>query len=100
MIFIFSAKPPTFTSFGPFYLFKDSQGVLKCQPDAAPPPEFRWYKGDTEITTGGRYTVSQDGTLLIKDVTEQDAGQYKCWAKNFLKETFSPTAPAYVLGKE
>ncbi|KAJ7375706.1 ATP-dependent DNA helicase chl1, partial [Desmophyllum pertusum] len=28
------AKAPTFPSFGPFYLFKESKGRLKCQPDA------------------------------------------------------------------
>lgn len=83
----FSAKKPTFDpASGPFYLFKNSQGVLKCEPEAAPPPTFKWYRKGTELTTGGRYTVQKDGVLLINDVTDDDAGDYRCVAKNFLAE--------------
>ena len=49
---VFSAKKPTFDpTSGPFYLFKNSQGVLKCEPEAAPPPTFKWYRKGTELTT-------------------------------------------------
>lgn len=84
---VFSAKKPTFDpTSGPFYLFKNSQGVLKCEPEAAPPPTFKWYRNGAEIFTGGRYTVQKDGVLLINDVTDDDAGGYRCVAKNFLAE--------------
>ncbi|KAL9959377.1 hypothetical protein ACROYT_G032696 [Oculina patagonica] len=98
------AKPPTFSVFGPFYLFEDSEGRLKCEPDAAPPPTFKWYftpKGgaESQITIGqAGYRILSDGTLVIDKVTKQDAGQYRCWAKNFLNFT-QATAEATVLQK-
>ncbi|XP_022777594.1 fibronectin type III domain-containing protein-like [Stylophora pistillata] len=81
----FSVKAPTFSKpLGPFYLFKNSQGVLKCEPDAAPPPTFEWFRNGTKITTGRRYTVQADGVLWINDVTEDDRGEYRCNATNVL----------------
>ena len=85
ILIFFLAKAPTFFQLpGPFYLFKNSQGVLKCEPEAAPPPTFEWFRGGTQITTGGRYTVQADGVLLINDVIEDDKGEYRCKATNFL----------------
>ena len=91
--------PPTFVEFGPFYLYKDREARLKCQPEAAPKPIVRWFKGGSEITTGARHLVESDGTLLIYKVIKQDAGQYRCRAINFLGEA-SANASAYVLGKQ
>ena len=94
---VFSAKKPTFDpTSGPFYLFKNSQGVLKCEPEAAPPPTFEWYRKGSKITTGGRYTVQKDGVLLINDVTDDDAGDYRCVAENFLdKAEYNGVATVY-----
>lgn len=91
------AKKPTFDpTSGPFYLFKNSQGVLKCEPEAAPPPTFKWYRKGMELTTDGRYTVQKDGVLLINDVTEDDAGNYRCVAENFLdKAEYNGVATVY-----
>ena len=70
---------------------------MKCEPDAAPPPEFRWFKDGKEIDQAG-YRILSDGTLVIDKVTKQDKGQYRCWAKNFLDDA-EATAPAYILSK-
>ena len=100
IFFLSAAKKPEFGPFGPFYLFEGSEGRLKCEPEAAPPPEFKWYKGDTEITAGQPgYRMLSDGTLVIDEVTKDDAGQYRCWAKNFMG-TASATAPAFILSKD
>jgi len=102
LTFISTAKPPSFKfGFGPFYLFKDSEGRLDCEPDAAPPPTFQWSKGTGNnkvvINTGGRYTSFPNGTLIIANVTQNDEGQYSCEATNFL-DAASATAGASVLG--
>lgn len=98
-VFISVAMPPTFVEFGPFYLYKDREAKLKCQPEAAPKPTVLWYKGGSEIKTGARYLVESDGTLVIFKVNKQDAGQYRCCVRNFLGDA-SANASAYVLGKQ
>lgn len=95
------AKAPSFKfGFGPFYLFKDSEGRLDCEPDAAPPPTFEWSKvtgnNQGDIKHGGRYKLFSNGTLMIANVTQNDEGQYSCKATNFL-DTDSATAEASVL---
>ena len=105
MIFVSVAKAPTFPSFGPFYLFKESKGRLKCQPDAAPQPKVIWSKDKSEITIPAlgspspHYEEEQDGTLVINKVTVEDAGSYSCQATNIVGSA-KASAPAYVLGKD
>jgi hypothetical protein len=56
---------------------------------ADPAPGVTWFKGDSAISNGGRYTMTTqtDGlswTLLleISGVTKEDGGAYKVNAKN------------------
>ena len=99
----FTALAPSFAKrgFGPFYLFQDSEGRLKCDPDAAPRPNsYRWFKEGTEINMTSPYRLKSDGTLVISEVQRnRDAGQYKCSATNILA-TDEATAEATVLGKD
>ena len=87
--------------FGPFYLFQESEGRLKCDPDAVPRPGlYRWFKNGTEIIMTSPYRLESDGTLVISNVQRsRDAGQYKCSAANFLA-TAEATAEATVLRKD
>ena len=100
-ISIFTAIAPSFkeNGFGPFYLFRESQGRLKCNPKAAPRPNiFRWYKDGQELKTTP-YSVQADGTLVISKVTkDMDKNVFKCYAQNFLGND-TATATATVLGK-
>ena len=99
---IFTAIAPSFkkNGFGPFYLFNEREGRLKCDPEAAPrPSQFKWYKDDKELTSA-RYSVTADGTLVINTVNRNDAGNYACYAKNYLGEATSDRSPATVLSKK
>ena len=99
--FTSTAIAPSFEKkgFGPFYLFKEREGRLKCDPEAAPrPSEFKWYKDGQQLSITGRYSVTADGTLVINKVDRQDAGNYSCYAKNFLGEATSKPASATVFG--
>ncbi|XP_068713129.1 fibronectin type III domain-containing protein-like [Montipora foliosa] len=82
------AIKPSFqkNGFGPFYLFQESEGRLKCDPEAAPRLTiFKWYKNDNEITPGVTYQIENDGTLVISNVNRsRDEGRYACYAENFL----------------
>ncbi|XP_038049338.1 contactin-2-like [Patiria miniata] len=61
---------------------RDGTVTILCQPEAAPTPTIRWFKGDQRITSDGHYTVQDDGNLLITDVVDSDAGEYTCEATN------------------
>ncbi|KAM6948963.1 obscurin [Aplochiton taeniatus] len=74
----------------------DSQGeekgsvTLHCE-TAQPPAKVTWYKGSAELKAGGRYEMSQKGTVLkltIKELEEKDSDTYTCdvaTAKNIAK---------------
>ena len=96
---------PSFeTGFGPFYLFKGTEGRLKCNPKAAPRPskdQYKWYKGTTLLTSSPSYRIEHGefSTLIIDKVDQnRDEGPYRCYAKNFLGNT-TETATATVLGE-
>ena len=101
--FFLLAKKPSFISFGPFPLFKRSTGKLPCEPNAAPAPDqFVWYYKENELktnTSGGRYILSSDGTLLIDNVVESDEGSYRCKATNIIGTDTSPEGKSTVYGE-
>lgn len=55
--------------------------TLRCRVFGAPKPEVKWIRNGLELT-GGRYTIQDDGDLLIRDVGFADAGDYTCHAEN------------------
>ena len=93
---------PSFeTGFGPFYLFKGTEGRLTCNPQAAPrPSEYEWYKGTTLLTSSPRYRIEHGefSTLIIDKVEKEDEGLYTCYAENVLGNA-TETANATVLGE-
>ena len=92
------------TGFGPFYLFKGTEGRLTCNPKAAPWPskdEYKWYKGTTLLRSSPPYRIEHEefSTLIIDKVDEnRDEGPYTCYAENFLGNA-TETATATVLGE-
>ncbi|XP_070559759.1 contactin-5-like isoform X2 [Ptychodera flava] len=65
---------------------KNGNVTIVCNPEAAPKPEFTWFHDDKEVTTGGRYTILENGNLFIDGVLSRDGGKYKCVVKNYLGE--------------
>lgn len=65
--------------------FEDS--MIHCQVSGNPAPEVSWrYRGQS-ISTGGRYVVDPIYGLTIKNITQEDNGQYECRAE--VRETGS-----------
>ena len=96
---------PSFeTGFGPFYLFKGTEGRLTCNPKAAPrlsKDQYKWYKGTTLLTSSPPYRIEHGefSTLIIDKVDEdRDEGPYTCYAKNFLGNA-TETATATVFSE-
>ncbi|KAJ1088240.1 hypothetical protein NDU88_001398 [Pleurodeles waltl] len=64
----------------------DTTTILNCSADGNPPPEMIWLlPNGTRFSSGltlGRYQVGNDGTFIIYNPTREDAGKYRCAARN------------------
>ncbi|XP_078308594.1 obscurin isoform X39 [Panthera onca] len=50
-----------------------------------PQPTVTWYRDDAQVVDGARLSQQREGTtysLVLRDVTQQDAGVYTCLAQN------------------
>ena len=54
--------------------------TIQCHTSGVPTPTVTWTKDGQEILHGGRYTVLDDGSLLIRESNEEDTGRYTCTA--------------------
>ncbi|XP_069004335.1 immunoglobulin superfamily member 10 [Embiotoca jacksoni] len=63
--------------------------VLNCSADGHPLPEIIWtFPNGTRFSggpnRGSRQHIGKDGTLVIYNSQKEDAGKYRCGAKNFM----------------
>ncbi|XP_067451016.1 immunoglobulin superfamily member 10 [Thunnus thynnus] len=63
--------------------------VLNCSADGQPMPEITWTLPNGTRFTGGpegvsRHHLGNDGTLIIYNPRQEDAGKYRCGAKNVM----------------
>ncbi|CAD6189828.1 unnamed protein product [Caenorhabditis auriculariae] len=65
---------------------KGQQAVLRCKVKGEPRPKIRWVKEGKEVEMSARVRAEHkdDGTLTltIDDVTQAEAGEYRCEAEN------------------
>ncbi|XP_074498347.1 immunoglobulin superfamily member 10 [Sebastes fasciatus] len=57
--------------------------VLNCSADGYPMPEITWTLPNGTRFTGGQH-LANNGTLVIHNTGKDDAGKYRCGAKNFI----------------
>lgn len=89
---IFGGAPRVLGYPRPVIVQSGSAATLRCLIDGDPRPNVIWERKNVQITSGGHYTLSEDGKaylLTITGVTVQDAGQYICKAKNSIGETYA-----------
>ncbi|CAL1540332.1 unnamed protein product [Lymnaea stagnalis] len=57
---------------------------FSCRAEGDPDPEIMWLHNDNVINTNSdeRYTIMEDGTLMIESTQEKDKGFYECMARN------------------
>ncbi|XP_067628011.1 cell adhesion molecule Dscam1 isoform X11 [Eurosta solidaginis] len=55
---------------------------MPCLAVGSPQPDITWKIKGVEFTGNDRMRVLPDGSLLIKSVNRQDAGEYSCHAEN------------------
>ncbi|KFO26728.1 Muscle, skeletal receptor tyrosine-protein kinase [Fukomys damarensis] len=65
------------------------KAVLPCTTMGNPKPTVSWIKGDSALRENARIAVLESGSLRIHNVQKEDAGQYRCVAKNSLGTAYS-----------
>ncbi|XP_023276058.1 obscurin-like protein 1 [Seriola lalandi dorsalis] len=69
-----------------------TDATLRCQIGGDPRPDVIWERKNVQILFEGRYQLSEEGKaylLTITGVTQEDAGQYICKARNSIGETYA-----------
>ncbi|XP_005154903.1 muscle, skeletal receptor tyrosine-protein kinase isoform X6 [Melopsittacus undulatus] len=72
------------------------KAVLPCTTMGNPKPSVSWIKGETAVKENARIAVLDSGNLRIHNVQREDAGQYRCVAKNSLGTAYSKPATVEV----
>jgi len=72
--------------------------TIQCPTSGVPTPTVTWTKDNQEITDDGRYTVQDDGSLLISEADEEDTARYTCTADSVTGED-SASSTVQVIGK-
>ncbi|XP_074992473.1 muscle, skeletal receptor tyrosine-protein kinase isoform X3 [Calonectris borealis] len=76
------------------------KAVLPCTTMGNPKPSVSWIKGETVVKENARIAVLDSGNLRIHNVQREDAGQYRCVAKNSLGTAYSKPAMVVVEGEK
>ncbi|XP_077593672.1 muscle, skeletal receptor tyrosine-protein kinase [Stigmatopora nigra] len=77
-------------------LLVESKAVLPCVSLGHPKPDITWLKDDELIRVSERVNVLDYGALKINYIQKDDAGQYRCVARNSLGLAFSKAASVQV----
>jgi len=56
--------------------------TIQCPTSGVPKPTITWTKDGQDITNDGRYTIQDDGSLLISEALEEDSARYTCTARS------------------
>ena len=72
--------------------------TIQCPTSGVPTPTVTWAKDGQEIPIGGRFTVQDDGSLLISEVDEEDNARYTCTADNVAGQV-SASSTVQIVGK-
>uniref|UniRef100_A0A673HXP8 Muscle, skeletal receptor tyrosine-protein kinase-like n=1 Tax=Sinocyclocheilus rhinocerous TaxID=307959 RepID=A0A673HXP8_9TELE len=84
-------------------LIVESKAVLPCLTLGYPKPDISWIKEDDLIKVNSRISVLESGSLKINNIKKEDAGQYRCVARNSFGIVYSKPvtievqAPARIL---
>jgi peroxidase len=60
-----------------------STAIFTCKVSGDPKPSIFWMRNDEEIALDStKYTLMENGSLLIRNTEDSDSGHYECMAKN------------------
>ena len=72
--------------------------TIQCHTSGVPTPSVTWTKDDQDIPSDGRYTVQDDGSLLISEADEEDTARYTCTADSVAGKD-SASSTVQIVGK-
>ena len=72
--------------------------TIQCPTSGVPTPTVTWTKDGQEIPSGDRYTVQDDGSLVISKTVEEDSARYTCTAESVAGKD-SASSMVQVVGK-
>ncbi|CAH0405571.1 unnamed protein product [Chilo suppressalis] len=79
-------SPPTFSQkFTDLQQLPTFDAKFPARVLGVPSPDITWYKDGVPLRHTDKYNIKRDGDaccLYVRDLTPEDAGQYKCVAKN------------------
>ncbi|XP_026319349.1 obscurin isoform X2 [Hyposmocoma kahamanoa] len=88
-------QPPTFSqkfsdlqqfvTVDPFFQLPTFDAKFPARVIGVPAPDITWYKDSRPLTNSDKYNIKRDGDaccLYVRDLKPEDAGLYKCVAKN------------------
>ncbi|XP_030623307.1 muscle, skeletal receptor tyrosine-protein kinase isoform X1 [Chanos chanos] len=70
-------------------LLQESKAVLPCVTLGYPKPDIYWIKDEYKIEVNDRISILEYGALKIHNIKKEDAGQYRCVARNSFGIAFS-----------
>ncbi|XP_033967231.1 peroxidasin isoform X1 [Pseudochaenichthys georgianus] len=74
---------PVFTNAPRDLTTESGQDVqIPCSAQGQPQPVLTWNKDGVQVTESGKFHISPEGFLEVKDVGTADAGRYECVARN------------------
>uniref|UniRef100_A0A669BZZ4 Peroxidasin n=1 Tax=Oreochromis niloticus TaxID=8128 RepID=A0A669BZZ4_ORENI len=74
---------PVFTNAPRDLTVESGQDVqIPCSAQGQPQPVLTWNKDGVQVTESGKFHISPEGYLEVKDVGTADAGRYECVARN------------------
>ncbi|XP_075981853.1 hemicentin-1-like [Anticarsia gemmatalis] len=77
----------------------DTEGKLFCQVSAYPEAEVKWYHNDSLVTTDNTEIAIEESALVIKRMSLNNVGEYRCEVSNEVNST-SYTATVAISGLE
>ena len=70
--------------------------TIQCPTSGVPTPTVTWTKDGQELINNGRYTVQDDGSLLITEADEEDTARFTCTADSVAgKDSASSTVQVF-----
>ena len=71
---------------------------IKCPVSGVPKPKLNWALDGKEITSVGRYSIDDSGTLSVSKLDRKESGKFSCHARTKFGEE-SRTTKVDVVGK-